>query len=216
MQAMQSRRPTPAARRILLAAPFLLATLLGCDGDKAVGPHPSFSGAGNGPNGKNATVRITPANDTLDALNDAVQLSANVPVAWTSLTPSVTTVDPTGRVLAVGPGLGLIEALANRKADTARVLVRQILRAVQVTPDSISVGLGPLFTATLTAVPADANGYPISGLPVTWTSDATAVATVLDGVVTGVAVGTTTVRATTAGVTGTAKVVVEDIPMPYP
>ena len=122
--------------------------------------------------------------------------------------------DATGRVLAVGPGLGLIEALANRKADTAQILVRQVLKSVQVTPDSILLGLQQV--ATLTAVPADANGYPISGLPVTWTSDATAVATVLDGVVTGVAVGTTTVRATTAGVTGTAKVVVEDIPMPYP
>jgi hypothetical protein len=198
-------------RLVLLQAAVLLAA---CNGDSAVAPHPSLSGAANGPNGKNATVRVTPANDTLNALYDTLDLTANVAVTWSSLTPGIATVDASGHVVAVGPGLGLIQALANRKADTAQVLVRQILASVSVAPDSITLPLQGV--DTLTAVAADANGFAIADLPVTWTSDATAVATVVNGVVMAVDTGTTTVRATADGVTGTARVKVADIAMPYP
>jgi len=214
MQVPQLRRPLPTALLALLSTPLLVAALFGaCGGDGATAPSPSLS-AGIGPNGKNATVRVTPASDTLNALYDTLQLTANVPVTWTSLTPSIATVDASGHVVAVAPGLGLIEALANRKADTAQVLVRQILASVVVTPDSITLPLQGV--DTLIAVAADANGFAIVDLPVIWTSDATAVATVENGVVTAVDTGTTTVRATADGVTGTARVKVEDIPTPYP
>jgi hypothetical protein len=214
MQALQSRRPSPMRRLGLLQVAVLSGLLAACDGDSAVAPRPSLSGAGNGPNGKNATVRVTPANDTLNALYDTLQLTANVAVTWTSLTPGIATVDASGHVVAVGPGLGLIEALGSRKADTAQVLVRQILASVSVTPDSITLPLQGV--DTLTAIAADANGFAIADLPLIWTSDATAVATVANGVVTAVDTGTTTVRATAGGVTGTARVKVADIATPYP
>jgi len=196
-------RSAPMGRLILLAAPMLLTGFLdACEGDKTVAPRPSLANTANGPNGKNATVRVSPASDTLNALQATVQLTANVPVIWSSLTPSVAVVDTTGRVVAVGPGLGFIQALASRKADTARVLVRQIAASVQVAPDSVTLGIQQ--TVTLTAAAADSNGYPIANTLFAWASDATAVATVADGVVTGVDSGTTTIRATTGNATGTA------------
>jgi hypothetical protein len=212
MPALQSRRSASMARLALLAAPALLAALLSaCQGDQTVAPRPNLS-AGNGPTGNNGTVRVTPASDTLNALNQTVQLTANVAATWSSLTPTITTVDASGLVTAVSPGLGLIQALAkNHKADTAQVLVRQIVASVRVVPDSIVL---TFFSDTLTAVVADSNGYPIANALVAWASDATAVATVSNGVVTPVDTGTTTIRATADDVTGTARVDV--VPAPYP
>jgi hypothetical protein len=208
------------ARLGLLAAPLLLSLLAACGGEGATAPRPSLSSDGNGPNGKNATVRVTPSNATLNALHQTLQLTANVAVTWTSLDPGIATVDGSGLVLAVGPGLARIQGLANRKADTAQVLVRQILAFVQVTPDSITV---PLQTAdgqpgadTLTAVASDSNGYPIADAVMTWVSDATAVATVTNGIVTAVDTGTTTVRATSGGISDSSFVRVGDIATPYP
>ena len=208
MPALQSWRSAPVARLALLAAPALLAILLtACQGDQTVAPRPNLSAGGN-----NGTVRVTPASDTLNALKDTVRLTANVAAAWSSLTPTVTTVDASGLVTAVGPGLGLIQALAkNHKADTAQILVQQIVASVRVIPDSITL---TFFSDTLTAVVADSNGYPIANALVAWASDATAVATVSNGVVTPVDTGTTTIRATADHVTGTARVSV--VAAPYP
>ena len=209
MLALQSWRSAPMARLALLAAPALLATLLSaCQGDQTVAPRPNLSAGGN-----NGTVRVTPASDTLNALRDTVRLTANFAAAWSSLTPTVTTVDASGLVTAVGPGLGLIQALAkNHKADTAQVLVRQIVASVRVIPDSIALAF---CCDTLTAVVADSNGYPIANALVAWASDDTAVATVSNGVVTPVdTAGTTTIRATADHVTGTARVYI--VAAPYP
>ena len=207
MPTLQSWR-SPMARLARLAAPALLATLLGaCQGDQTVAPRPNLSAGGN-----NGAVRVTPASDTLNAVKDTVRLTANFAAAWSSLTPTVTTVDASGLVTAVGPGLGLIQALAkNHKADTAQVLVRQIVASVRVIPDSIALAF---CCDTLTAVVADSNGYPIANALVAWASDATAVATVSNGVVTPVDTGTTTIRATADQVTGTARVYI--VAAPYP
>jgi len=93
--------------------------------------------------------------------------------------------------------------------------VRQLVAAVQVIPDSLDVPRDSV--DTLTAVASDANGYPIIGALVTWVSDLLGIATVSDGIVAGVDTGTTTIRATVDGVTGTARVrVVEPPANPYP
>jgi uncharacterized protein YjdB len=95
------------------------------------------------------------------------------------------------------------------------VLVRQIQASVQVTPHFLEVHVQG--TGTLTGIAADANGYAIPDVPIAWSSDATAVATVADGVVTGVDTGTTTVRATAGGFSDAAEVhVLEMPPNPYP
>jgi uncharacterized protein YjdB len=214
MRALRSGLWPSFARLLVIVVPVALAGVFSaCEGDNSMAPAPSLN-TGNGPSGKNATVRVAPMQDTLNALHDGLQLTANVPVTWTSLTPGISSVDASGHVIALSPGLALIEALANRKGDTAQVLVRQIVASVQVSPDSITVVAG--LTGSFTAAVADSNGYAIANPVVTWASDATAVATVANGVVTGGDSGATTIRATAGGVTGTARVGVIPPAMPYP
>lgn len=200
MTPLVTRRAWTAARRNARALPLLCAaTLGGCDANTATAPRPAF---GNGPNGKNAPVHITPASDTLDALGSSAQFASNVNVTWSSLSPAVVTVNANGTATAVGRGLGLIRALSigGKKADTATVLVRQVPAAVHSSPDSLRLhALPPSFppeTAQLTATVEDANGNPIVDAVVTWVSDLVSVAIVsAQGLVTAVGTGTTTIRA---------------------
>jgi hypothetical protein len=205
-------RLATARARVLLAAVagFVLAD---CGASDPTAPRALFSG--NGPNGKNAPVHITPSQDTLDALQATTQLVANVDVTWSSLTPSVVSVDASGNTVALGTGFGLVRALGigGRKADTAQILVRQVPAALHVSPQTIE--LIPGSERPLTAAVEDANGYPILDAIVAWVSDLLDVATVsADGTVTGVNPGTTTVRAILDGLSDKPDVTV--IAAPYP
>lgn len=206
-----------SARRILVATAGVV--LAGCGGQEATAPRPVFSSSS--PNGKNAPVHITPAQDTLDALQASLQLVANVDVTWSSLTPTIVAVDADGGVLSVGLGTGLVRALGTggRKADTATVLVRQVPAALHVSPDSLHLSVyfpgGPTSSDALTAVAEDANGYSIADAIVTWVSDLLSVATVsADGIVTAVDTGSTTIRAILGSLSDTT--VVEVVASPYP
>lgn len=168
----------------------------GCERDHPTGPLAGPAAAGSGTNDKN-NVRLTPESDTLDLLHQLLTLTANQPVTWTSLTPEITTVDEPGNVRGVARGLGLIQAQARHQADTAEVLVRQLVASVGVTPDSTDVDSAA--TVTLAGVAADANGYAVPDAVLLWSSDDPAVATVEDGVVTGVDAGPTTIRASVEG-----------------
>ena len=163
---------------------ILVALLVACESNDAMAPDPSLA-AGNGPKGNNPVIRITPGSDTADALGETIELTANASdPTWTSLTPGVVTVDAAGRVVSVGTGLGFVQATVGRKADTAEVLVRQIPASLSVTPDTLHFSFGN-DPQVLTAVVADANGFPVSPQPaITWSSDDPSVATVEDGVVT--------------------------------
>src|SRR5207302_6865370 len=73
---------------------------------------------------------------------------------------------------------------------------------VDVTPPSVSVQAGQ--TVQLTATPRDANGAPLSGRTVTWSSSNTSVATVSNGgLVSGITPGSATITATSEGKSGT-------------
>lgn len=84
---------------------------------------------------------------------------------------------------------------------------------VSVSPSSAS--LVPTQVTQFTATPADASGNPMSGQVVQWSSTAAAVASV-DGTgqVTGLAVGSTTITATSGGRSGTATVTVAESFLP--
>jgi hypothetical protein len=170
MLTLATRRTSAMGHLGPYVLPLLFASLLAaCEGNGTTDPRPSF--VSGGPNGKNAPVRITPHTDTMDALYDTLVLASSVEVTWSSLTPGVATVDGSGHVVSIGTGLGLIRALGEggRKADTAEILVRQLVASVQVTPDSTTVPQESL--DTLTALVADANGYPIVDALVDWISD---------------------------------------------
>lgn len=78
-----------------------------------------------------------------------------------------------------------------------------------VTVDPGTAALAPLGTQLLTATPRDAQGNPLTGRAVVWTTSAQAVATVSNsGLVTAAAAGSATITATSEGKSGTATITV--------
>ncbi len=173
-----------------------------------------------------AQVVITPAADTIEALNAQVTLAATArdasgqPVpgtrfAWSSLNPATATVDTMGKVTgqAVGSALIVASAVCCGRADTTAVTVLQRVFGVQVSlsPTSLTVGDSARATVTVT----DSLGSPITGRPVTWSSLAPAVATVSStGMVRGVTAGNATVRAAVDGRSDDQAVTITSAPPP--
>src|SRR5881409_3811657 len=83
--------------------------------------------------------------------------------------------------------------------------------SVSVTPATATIGVGQ--TAQYAAITRDAFGNPLGGRTVTWSSSNPAVATVNGaGQATGVAVGSATLTATSEGKSGTAAILVINVP----
>jgi len=102
-----------------------------------------------------------------------------------------------------------------QKSDTGNVTVtcaQPSIASVVVSPASATVPVGQ--TLQLTATPEDANGNPLSGRTVTWSSGSSAVAAVNgSGLVTGVALGSATITAASEGQSGTAAITVTRVPV---
>jgi len=83
---------------------------------------------------------------------------------------------------------------------------------VSVTPATATIGVGQ--TAQYAAITRDAFGNPLGGRTVTWSSSNPGVATVNGaGQATGVAVGSATLTATSEGKSGTAAILVTNVPV---
>jgi hypothetical protein len=133
----------------------------------------------------------------------AANVETSVPttpeVFWTSLDPAVLTMDDSVGT-GVAAGTAAVVASAGAFADTVSVaVVSDAVDSVRVLPDSADVQVGS--TRTYTASLFDVNVNPVTRTT-SWTTGNTSIATVnpTTGVVTGVAPGTTTVRATSEGV----------------
>src|SRR5207247_776355 len=100
-------------------------------------------------------------------------------------------------------------------SDTATVTVSGCtvpVASVSVTPASATVAAGQ--SVQLTATPKDANGAPLSGRTVTWSSNNTSVAIAdVNGNVTAVAPGSATITAESEGQSGTAAITVTNVPV---
>jgi uncharacterized protein YjdB len=125
-------------------------------------------------------------------------------VQWASLNTSVATVSIAGVVTAVGPGTATIRATVESKTGdgTATVAAAQQTTAKMYWTVNISSTLAVGSTMPVTAAPYDASDKIITGKTVTYASLNPNVATVSStGVLTGVAVGGTTVSASCDGIT---------------
>jgi alpha-tubulin suppressor-like RCC1 family protein len=137
-------------------------------------------------------------------------------IAWSSSDASVATVDAAGLVQAQGFGEAVITADMKGVRKSARVSVVQATRSVSVTPNAnlipVDDPIGPGDTLRLAAVSRDRNDVVVTGTRITWASSAPGVATVdAAGVVRARGLGTTTITATGAGVSGTATVLVRTL-----
>ncbi len=124
--------------------------------------------------------------------------------AWASSNPSVASLDSVGtataRALAAANGFTAIRASAQGVVGAAALTVAQVMTAIDLSPGTATVAITG--SVVLTARRRDVNGYFIAGGSFTFTSAAPATATVTaGGVVTGVAIGSTTITATSGAIT---------------
>ena len=129
-------------------------------------------------------VIVAPANDTLEAVGDTLQLAATVldergatlsgaTLLWKAMNPAVASVDSSGAVTAHGPGSTLVTVSVREHTARAVVTVRQRVMAVEIADTVIRVGEGS--SAVLQAIGIDARGNRITGRSPAWSSADTAV-----------------------------------------
>jgi trimeric autotransporter adhesin len=166
------------------------------------------------------TVQIEPANPTIFVTQE-VQLEAILRAAdgtrltgrtveWTSSNGAVASVNNEGRVRGLLTGQATITARSEGRSGTTTVTVTAVpVARISVTPPSPSIDAGGTVQLTATVFDADDN---VLLRTVTWSSSASGTATVSgDGLVTGVAPGQVTIRASAGGVDGESAVTVRDI-----
>ncbi|MEO6445997.1 MAG: Ig-like domain-containing protein, partial [Gemmatimonadaceae bacterium] len=167
-----------------------------------------------------ATVAISPAVDSVDvgrtiALTATASSAAGAPLTgktfvWASSASAVASVSATGVVTGVAPGTATITVTSEGKAGTATVTVvaaNNAVATIAVTPTLVAIDVGT--TAALSATAFNSVGSALPGKPTAWSSSTSSIASVsAAGVVTGVAVGTATISATSEGRAGSAVVTV--------
>ena len=178
--------------------------------------------AGNqGPVVPVATVEVIPAS-AIVAVGGTVQLTASLKdaagepldgrvVTWTSNASGIADVSTTGLVTGRAAGGPVtITATSEGKSGTSSVTVTataEPVSSVEVTPGSATIVVGG--TVLLTATPKDAGGQPLTGRTITWSTNASSVATVSNsGLVTGVGAGPATITATSEGKSGSSSITV--------
>ncbi len=132
-------------------------------------------------------------------------------ITWSSSATGFATVSSTGLVTGVAAGTAVITAASGNVSSTVTITVAaQVLTSITVSGGSTVVAGS---TLQLIAAARDQNGKAMTGV-FTWASDATAVATVSSsGLVTGVAVGSANITASSGGVNGTAAITVTAAPV---
>ena len=169
------------------------------------------------------TVTVSPAVDTLGVgterqhtavLRDASNaVLAGRALAWSSSNVAIATVSSTGNVTALAQGTTTVSATSEGRVGTATVVVlARLASTVTLTPGSNTLVEGA--TQQLTTQITDPQGNLLTDRPITFSSDATAVATVSStGLITAVAPGSARITATSEGKSGTAMVQVIPVPV---
>lgn len=129
-------------------------------------------------------------------------------LAWASSSPAVATVSDAGLVAAIAPGTSTITVTSEGKAATATVTVAAVpVARVTITATRTTLMAGE--TTQLRAVARDSSGQPLTGRREVWSSSAPSIASVsTQGLVTAIAVGAATIRATVEGKTDSVGVAV--------
>jgi Tol biopolymer transport system component/uncharacterized protein YjdB len=167
-----------------------------------------------------AAVTVLPELDTLRTVGRSIQLFAvafdssnNVLFTarphWTSSDTTVARVDSVGRATATGAGTGRIVARVGAAADTATLVVAQVVRVLAVSPgfDTLTAIAD---TARVIPLALDSAGIEIPRPSVVWATSDTAIATVdAAGLVRGAKNGVVLVTASAAGQSAFATIVVD-------
>jgi uncharacterized protein YjdB len=132
---------------------------------------------------------------------------------WSSSDDRIATVSTAGVVRGIAAGPAVISATSEGVAGTAAITVVGVaVASVAVLPTSASLQRGA--TTVLTATVKDVSGSVATDRQVTWSTSNASVASVSStGVVTGNAIGTATITASSGGRSGSASIAVVPIPV---
>ena len=162
-----------------------------------------------------ASVTVTSAQSSV-VVGASVQMSASTldasgntltgrTVAWSTSDAAVASVNTSGSVTGESIGEATITATSEGRNGSASITVLTDVASVVVIPDP-AVVISTL-SVQMTATAQAADGLPLTGKTFTWTTADASTATVdANGLVTGGTPGSTTVSATSEGVTGQATV----------
>ncbi len=204
-------------RSILLLATVAVVALSGCGSRGPTNPATDVPVA---------IVAVTPASLRLQVgatrqftaqPRDADGNALNRTISWQTSAASVATVSSTGLVTAIAPGTARITATSSGRSGSAEITVPEptiSVASVFLIPTTTELELGE--ARQITATVKDSNGNTLTGRLVTWTSSSQAVATVsVSGLVTAISPGTTTVTATSEGISAAVTITVA-APPPLP
>src|SRR5438034_116429 len=220
------------ARGVVDSGPVLNTTP---GGDGAIRYHVLFAAAPSGwvvqdylakivPTVPVAAVTVTPASVSV-LQGQTVQLTATPRdangnpltgrvITWQSSDNTIATVNGSGLVSGVAAGGPVtMTATSEGQSGTATVTVTVApVAAVTVSPSAANIAITG--TVQLTATPRDANGNPLTGRAISWSSSNNNIATVNgSGLVTGVTAGAVAMTATSEGRRGTASITVAGAPV---
>ena len=167
-----------------------------------------------------ASVAITPAGSQTVFQGLTLQLAATVKdanqniltgrtVSWTTSNSAVATVSSTG--LVSGVALGSVQITAESEGVTSSVNVKvdpRPVATVALSPNPGSVKMGSQLQMSLDLRDASGNQLTTAGRTVVWASSNNPVATVQEGVVSGVSQGNATITVTVDGMPASAIVTV--------
>lgn len=140
-------------------------------------------GCPSGEHSASGVIGVTADDSTLEAFDQTTQLHATevssegkpLPtrdLTWSSSDPGIASVSSTGLVTAHGNGTAVIRVVSERGfAGTTEIVVEQVAVAIEITPGDWPTAQAWIGARRQFAAEAvDANGYPIVGADVTWTS----------------------------------------------
>lgn len=167
-----------------------------------------------------ASVAITPAGAQTVFQGLTLQLAATLrdnngniltgrTVSWTTSNPAIATVSSTG--LVTGGALGSVQITAEAEGVVSSVTVGvqpRPVATVAITPNPGTVAMGQQLQMSLDLRDASGNQLTTAGRAVIWDSSNKPVATVQDGVVSGVSTGNATITVTVDGKPASAVVTV--------
>ena len=134
-------------------------------------------------------------------------------VTWSSSDAAIATVDASGAVSGLREGTVSIRATCDGITGTAQLTVTRVsVASVTVTLDASAITVGANTRAS--AELRDASGGVLTGRAVAWSSSNVTVAAVSSsGLVTGIAPGTASIRATSEGMSGESGITVTVVPV---
>ncbi len=133
-------------------------------------------------------------------------------VTWTSLTPTIASISTNGNVTGLSLGTAQLTARVDDAADTVTFAVTRIpVGEVTLSPTNTSVIQGQ--TVTLNITVKDTAGTEVTDRAVVWGTSNPTIASVNNGLVTGIATGNVTITATSENRSGNASVTVLQVPV---